>query len=207
MDEEEIVLKTKELISKTAENFVQFLAHASFDFWEQNEFRKLINFDSITQTEQDRIFNELEVSVLGLFVLNLDYAILHSKADEQELFYSRLRGAMIEEFLNIYKKLGIEKRFLEQWRVLIDMRLEEYRTDFKIAQKESKKLKDFEDEELKGVWAKVETITIDALTHIRRGDVKKDDPLWRFLRKWFTSLEATFDKLTLQVPVQPAVKS
>lgn len=207
MDEEELVLKTKELISKTAENFIQILAQASFDFWSKPEFRKMINFDSVSRTEQDRIFNELEVSVLGLFILNLDYAVEHSKTDEQEVFYSRLKQAITEEFLNIYKKLGIEEKFIQQWRILIDMRLEEYRKDFKIALEESKKLKDVEDDELRGVWAKVETITIDCLSHIRRGDVKEGDPLWRTLRRWFTYLEATFDKLTLQISVQPAGKA
>lgn len=207
MDEEELILKTKELVSKTGENFAQILAQFSFDFWSKSEFRKMINFDSISQTEQDRIFNELEVSVLGLFILNLDYAVEHSKTDEQEVFYSRLKRAIIDEFLNLYKKLGIEKKFVDQWRILIDMRLEEYRKDFKIALKESKTLKDVEDDELRGVWAKVETITIDCLSHIRRGDVKEGDPLWKYLRKRFTYLEATFDKLTLQVSVQPVGKS
>lgn len=190
-------------LSKIGDNLAQIIASSSFDFWSSKDFRKLIEFDVISQTEQDRIFNELEVSVLGLFVLNLDHGVNTSKSSEQEIIFSKLRQFIIEGFLNLNKQLRVQKIFVEQWRLLIDMRLEEYRKDFKIALKKSKKLKEVKNEQLKAVWAKVETITIDCWTHIRRGETKEEDPLWKILRKHFTYLEATFDKLTLQISTQP----
>lgn len=198
----------RELIMQTGEKFGEIIAQVSFDFWQDQTFRILINFESINKTEQDRIFNELEVSVLGLLILNLDNAIQTSKSDDIEAFYSMLSKASTNGFLNLYKKLNIPQKYIDEWKVLIDMRLEEYRKDFKVAQKESKSLKEIkEDPELGVIWAKVETITIDCLSHIRRGDVKPDDPLWKMLRKWFTMLEVTFDKLTLQLSTKPAAIS
>ena len=88
--------------------------------------------------------------------------------------------------------LGIESKFLKQWKDLIDMRLEEYTKDFKIGLNESTKWEEFrnEDQKMKFAWARIETITIDCLTHIRRGKVEKDDPLWKLLRKWFINLDS-----------------
>lgn len=52
------------------------------------------------------------------------------------------------------------------------------------------------DDSLRTIWARIETITIDCLSHIRRGDVKEDDPLWKLLRKWIITLDAQLTPLT-----------
>lgn len=202
------MLGEDELLLKTGEKFGEIIAQSSFDLWQDKNFRDLINFDSISQTEQDRIFNELEVSVLGLFVINLDQAVGSSKSEELEIFYARLRQASVEGFLNLYKKLNLEQKHIHQWRILIDMRLEEYRKDFQIALKQSKKMKELKDDsDTRILWAKIETITIDCLSHVRRGDVQEGDPLWRMIRKWLTMMEVTLDKLTLQLSMRPPAES
>lgn len=146
--------------------------------------------------------------MLGLFAINLDQAVESSKSEELEIFYSKLRQSLIEGFLNIYKKLNLEQKYIHQWRILIDMRFEEYRKDFKVALKESKKIEKVKDDPQIGIlWAKIETITIDCLSHIRRGKVKEGDPLWRTLRRWLTRLEAIFDQLTLQLSIRPPAVS
>jgi len=63
---------------------------------------------------------------------------------------------------------------------------------YKIALKEAEKMKEFEkeDKRLKFAWARIETITVDCLSHIRRGEVKEGDPLWKLLRKWFITQDA-----------------
>lgn len=190
----------KELLLKTGEKFGEIIANSAFELWQTKDFRNLVEFSFISQTEQDRIFNELEVSLLGLFIINLDQAVDSSESDEHEIFYAKLRQALIEGFLNIYKKLNLEQKHIHQWRILIDMRLEEYRKDFKIALKESKKMKGIQDDPQVGIlWAKIETVTIDCLSHIRRRNVKEGDPLWRMLRRWLTKMEVVFDQLTLQL--------
>jgi len=179
-----------EMFMQSGKNLAQVAASSAFEFWQRKDFRLYVDFQSLSQTEQDRMFNELEVSVLGLFTLSLDYAISIAKNE-----YGQLLGILQKEitfgFLQLFLDLGTEKRFVDQWRKLIEMRFKEYREHFKAAIKESGSWKEFRgDEEGRQIWARIETITIDCLTHIRRGNVKKDDPLWKLLRKWLITLEA-----------------
>lgn len=179
-----------EMFVKSGKNLAQVAASSSFEFWQRKDFRLYVNFQSLSQTEQDRMFNELEVSVLGLFTLSLDYAASIAEAEYQKLLKT-LQKEIVFGFLQLFSDLGVENKFIDQWNKLIGMRFKEYHEDLKTAVKESDSWKELKgDEEMRQTWARIETITIDCLTHIRRGDVKKDDPLWKLLRKWFISLEA-----------------
>ena len=181
----------------TADKLAEAVASFAYDVWSRKDFRLFINFHNISQAEQDRIFNELEVSILGLLILKFDDSISR-KDKEFGLMLEYFENKLIEGFLNLFKNLKVEERYLKQWKTLIDMRLTEYRKDYKIATQESKKVKEFDknEESLKNSWARLETITIDCLTHIRRGEVKKEDPLWKFLRKWLINLESKLAPLT-----------
>ena len=185
-----------EMLDHAAEKLAEAVASLSFDVWSRKDFRLFVNFPNISQTERDRIFNELEVCILGLMVLKFDDGI--SKKDKEfGLMLVHFENKLIEGFLNLFRNLKVEEKYVKQWRTLIDMRLSEYRKDYKIAIKESEKMKELdENEDLKISWARIETITIDCLTHIRRGTVEERDPLWKFLRKWFISLESKLAPLT-----------
>lgn len=189
-----------EMLSGAAGNLAQFVANSSYELWQRKDFRLYVDFDNITQTEQDRIFNELEVSVLGIFALHLDYAA-SILPKEQKIVIESLERELVPSFLKLFSDLGIEEKFVKQWKTLIDMRFKEYREDFKIALKESESMEEFknEDENLRTTWARIETITIDCLTHIRRGKVEKDDPLWKLLRKWFITVDASLNPITALV--------
>lgn len=186
------------MLGDAGRNIANLVASSAFDFWNRKDFRLYVNFNSLDRTEQDRIFNELEVSAIGLFTLQLDDAILLTSAKEQKIVFDSLQRSIVSGFLKIMLDLGIANKFLEQWKSLIDMRLEEYTKDLKIAHKESSRWEELknEDKEIKLAWARIETITIDSLTHIRRGDVEKDDPLWKLLRKWFLNLDSQIAPIT-----------
>ncbi|MBF8249436.1 MAG: hypothetical protein HW400_37 [Candidatus Levybacteria bacterium] len=178
------------MFMQSGKHLAQVVASSAFEFWQRKDFRLYVNFQSLSQTEQDRMFNELEVSVLGLFTLSLDYAISVAKEEYGKLL-EVLQKEITYGFLQLFLDLGTEKKFVDQWNKLIEMRFKEYHEHLKAAVKESSSWKELKgDEEVRQTWARIETITIDCLTHIRRGDVKKDDPLWKLLRKWFISLEA-----------------
>lgn len=190
--------ETAKLLAGASQNLAKGITSWSFEFWQRKDFRLYIKFAGLSQTEQDRIFNELEVSLLGLFVLHLENAVTQSSAPEQKIVFSGLQKDLSAGFIQLYIDLGLEKKFIDQWRLLIDMRLDEYRKDYKAALKESAKWQEFKktERDLKLAWVRIETNTIDCLTHIRRGDVKKDDPLWKLLRKWFTSMDAQLVPMT-----------
>lgn len=155
------------------------ISQGSFDFWQDEKFRKLVDFDKISQTEQDRIFNELEVSVLGLFVLK----------------FPHLEEQGVESFMELMREVGIADEFLKTWQELIDLRLKEYTEHYQLAIDETKDFDELRNKEERVIWSRIETITIDCLTHIRRGKVKKGDPLWKMLREWFLMLDFAMSKI------------
>lgn len=187
----------KETLEYSAGKISESVASFAFDVWQRKDFRLYVNFPNITQTEQDRIFNELEVSILGLLILKIDYFISEEdKEFAKVLLY--FRSKLIEGFLNIFRNLKVEEKLVKQWEKLIDLRLKEYKEHFAIAIKESAKAPEFKKDKqyLRIDWARIETITIDCLSHIRRGRIEENDPLWKFLRKWFIDLEGKFSPLT-----------
>ncbi len=184
-----------QMLVKSGKNLAQIVASSSFDFWKRADFRLYVNFKGITQTEQDRMFNELEVSLLGLFALHLDHVQSNTQG-ELKLVLKTLQKELVAGFLALFFDLDVEEKYVHEWQQLIDLRFDEYRRDFKAALKESESLKEFKgDEELRIAWARTETITIDCLTHIRRGEVEEKDPLWKLLQKWFITLDASLNPI------------
>jgi hypothetical protein len=187
--------ETAKLLLESSKRLAKYVASVSFEFWQRKDFRLYTNFAKLSQTEQDRIFNELEVTILGLFVLRFDYALGFTD-DAFKPVIKTMRREIVESFIMMFVELGVEKKYVDIWRKLIDMRLKEYREDLKIAMKESEDMPEFKgDEVLRSTWARVETITIDCLTHIRRGNVEEGDPLWKLLRKWVMVQDARLNEL------------
>ncbi|HSW48066.1 MAG TPA: hypothetical protein VLG67_03195 [Candidatus Saccharimonadales bacterium] len=192
----DIKKETAKMLAGASKNIAQLVASSAFEFWSRKDYRLYVDFDNLSQTEQDRMFNELEVSVLGLFILHFDQVLITVK-DERKMVFSALRKDLAPAFVHLLADSGIEKEFTDQWRTLIDMRLKEYGDDFQTAFKESKKAKELDgSDNLRITWARIETITIDCLTHLRRGEVKEDDPLWKLLRKWLITLDAQLNPFT-----------
>ncbi len=86
----------------TSKNPGQIIAEASFSFWNTKSFRALVNFEKIDQTEQDRIFNELEVTGLGLAAL---YSV--------QLKSLAIQNEVVNSFMDIMHGLPIEKKFIK----------------------------------------------------------------------------------------------
>lgn len=194
---EELEEKTEAMLKESGKNIAQIVAEASFKIWQEKDFREMIKFNNISQTEADRMFNELELTALGLFILHLDRVSSKTADETKRIVFKGLQENIRKGFIEIFKELGIEEKYLEQWRGLIDMRLREYRKDYKIALKQIRDMKKFNDEEeLKVIWVRIETLTIDGLIHIRRGNFKAEDFLWKYLRKWLTELDVSFGKIT-----------
>ena len=104
------------MLGESGQNIASLIASSSFDFWNRKDFRLYINFNSLNKTEQDRIFNELEVSVIGLFTLHLDDAILLTTVKEQKIVLDSLQRSIVSGFLKMMADLGIESKFLKNRR-------------------------------------------------------------------------------------------
>lgn len=188
--------ETAKLLTSAANELVRGIANQAFKMWEREDFRMYTNFKNIPISDQDRIYNELQVSLIGLYILNFEQAILDSD-DEKKKVLSALQNDLTPAYLNLFAELGMEKKFIKQWKNLIDLRVGEYKGDLQIALSESVSMSEFKDEEaLRKIWIRIETITIACLSHIRKGKIAEDDPLWQLLRKWFISMDTQLTPIT-----------
>lgn len=183
--------KSKKTPEELATWIVKHVAESSFKVFRSIEFRRFFDFANLEQTEQDRIFNELEITGVGLAVLHLDKAISKSALTEKQLYFSDLQKRVIEGLPKLLKEFGVESKYLKLWKKLIEIRLKEYREHYQIAIGESvnwEHLKGY-GKDVREIWARYETMTIDSLHHIRRGKTNPKDPLRKFLSKWLIKLE------------------
>lgn len=167
-------------LKTTTKKPAQIIAEASFVLWQSKDFRALVRFNILGQVEQDRIFNELELTGLGL-------SCLYSEQTGKEHF----KKEVTEQFLQIMSESGLEGKFLDIWKKLIKIRFEEYENDYKKVLYTSEDKKEFDNEEnLRLAWTRIETLAVAGWTHIRRGENKEEDPLWDIMRKWLAVLDA-----------------
>lgn len=193
-----------EILNKLGRVLANVVAKVSFMLWEKTEFREMVDFEKISQTEQDRIFNELEVSFLGLFYLYLDNLSGQLENQEEKALVDQLKPVLKKGFISMYEDLKIEKKFIDIWKELINMRFEEYEKDFKLLVKEgmkTKKLKD--DDKFRLFWARNQTITLACLQHIRRGKLDHKDPLRKYLQDWVVNVDKIYSDTIKELIFKP----
>ncbi len=163
---------------KQVTTVVDLIAQSAYDLWRSKEFQNMVGSETIPEREQDRIFNELEVTGLGLLALA-----------GEELLDTKLVDKAVDKFIETLRSYSIEEEFIDQWRLLISSRFDEFSRDYQEALTIAEEWKEFqEDEYLRMSWAKVETLTIDSVTHIRKGKINPEDPLWIIIRRWLVVL-------------------
>jgi len=182
-------MTTKVLARQLAKDVV---AERSTLFWQDSDFRKLVNFNKITNREQDRIFNELEMTALGYLLLFLDDRLLDKKDEKDFVVYINTRELIVPVFLSLMEEAGLTNYHLVLWRSLIKERMKEYKLDTDFIMKESSNWDVFQgrDRVLIPTWARIITVSVSGLRHIRKNDkTPLKDPLWKYLRRWLISLE------------------
>lgn len=166
----------------------QLVNQFAFQLFRDQQFRQLTKFDSLTQTEQDRIFNELIVSYLVLVMFVLESNDLKKLDDEKE-FFLEVKEKMPEAHVQVLADLGIPIEFQKQWLQLIDMRYTEYVKDKNTireeaiavhAQEKELSVDDHLDIQL---LLPVHTVAIGLHHHILRGKIKGEDELFMYLFK------------------------
>lgn len=173
-------------IVSTAEKLAKIAAQASFDFWQDEKFRQLVDFDKIPKTEQDRIFNELEVTILGLIA---------ARAIQQPVLI-KLQQETSQAFIKLLQEVGIEEAHLDTWKLLIRLRFKEYKEDYKLLWKESEKWEEIKNSgENRIIWARVQALSLEGVKHIRRGVLEKEDPLIGYFRGWMMAIDMIITKI------------
>jgi hypothetical protein len=168
----------------TAAALSQAAASAAFQLFKDKRFRKLAGFDASSQTEQDRIFNELVVANLVLFMLVFEAPDLRV-ADEQRAYLTGVNKKIPLAYVQNLRDLGVEAKYLQDWEKLIDMRYEEYardRHDVRAAAMELEaKERSLNMETLSKIQilVPVQTVAIGCHDHICRGKAAGKDDLFK----------------------------
>jgi hypothetical protein len=175
-----------QMAEATAANLSQAAASAAFHLFKDKRFRKLAGFDRLSQTEQDRIFNELVVANLVLFMLVFEAPDLRV-ADEQRAYLAGVTKKIPPAYVQNLKELGIEAKYLQDWEKLIGMRYEEYardRHDVRAAAMElESKEGSLDMNSLAQIQAlvPVEAVAIGCHHHICRGKTAGKDDLFKLI--------------------------
>jgi hypothetical protein len=112
----------------TAAGLSQAAATSAYELFRDKQFRRTAGLERLSQSEQDRIFNELVVAFLVLIILLLEAPDLRVPKE----FRSYLAGVnkrISEAYVENLKTLGVETDHLREWEKLISMRYEEYARD------------------------------------------------------------------------------
>jgi len=117
-----------QLAEVTADTMVRAATGSAFQLFRDREFRRLAAIEQLSQTEQDRIFNELVVASVVLIMLLLEAPDLRM-ADEFRVYCAELRARIPRAHVNQLGSMGVEGEHLRDWERLITMRYEEYARD------------------------------------------------------------------------------
>lgn len=185
------------LAKRTSQKLINFVVHSAFRVYKDEEFRDQFNFFSLDKVEQDRLFNELEITALCFLLFILDSANEWARF-EKVIFWQKVRQRVIKDFLNWLKELKIPSQHTLLWRKVIKMRYNEYREDWpKIYQvaglADPKFIKSNKERRKKG-YVRIMTIAIGALYHLRRGKTSPKDAFFKELRTWLEVLNSQLEE-------------
>jgi len=171
-----------QMAETTAAGLVQAGAHQAFQLFRDKEFRRLANFDILSQGEQDRIFNELVVSYVVLIMLEApDLRV----PPEFRNYLLALKEKIPAAHLDYLKGLGVEAEHLQGWGKLVDMRHAEYakdRHEVRAAAMElesAEKPLDLDDLSKIQMLVPVQAVAIGCHDHVCRGQTQGRDDLFK----------------------------
>jgi hypothetical protein len=173
-----------QMADATAAAFSQAAASSAFHLFRDKQFKKLAGFNRLSQTEQDRIFNELVVANLVLIMLVFEAPDLRV-AGEYRDYLTGVKKRIPQAYVQNLRDLGIEEKYLQDWEKLIDMRYEEYakdRHDVRAAAMElESKERSLNTDTLSKIQllVPVEAAAIGCHYHICRGETAGKDELFK----------------------------
>jgi hypothetical protein len=176
------------MANETAAALVYAAGASAFQLFQDMQFRQLAGFEQLSQTEQDRIFNELVVASIVLIMLVLEAPDLRV-ATEFHDYLSDLNQKIPKAHLDYLRTSGVETEHLRDWEKLIAMRYEEYardRHDVRAAAMQiesSEKGLDLDDLSKIQMLVPVQAVAIGCHHHICRGDTEGQDDLFKLTLK------------------------
>ncbi len=179
---------------KEAEHLVKTVCGSAYSVFVDTQFRELSKFEEFDKEEQNRIFNELIVTAILLLVSVIEDNIMTINLDRR-IFWQKVCRIAPDYLVDWLKELGIEERYLDIWRDLIRMRLDEYKERKFLTRSVfgEEIIKNDEEESLNDSLVRVETLTISGLLYITRCKAKPGDNLQKHLRTWLGVLNGKIE--------------
>jgi len=189
-----------QMAGSTAAALAQAAAGSALHLFKDEQFRRLAKLEKLSQTEQDRIFNELVIACLVLIMLVLEAPDLRV-AGEFRGYLADLKEKVPAAYVDHLKSLGIKDRHLRDWKRVISMRYDEFarsRHDVRAAAmhlKSEEKGLDLEDLSKIQMLVPVQAVAIGCHHHICRGKTDGRDEL-------FKKMLASLSRFYIQVRVR-----
>ena len=188
---------TEEVAEQTAMALdIAATQYAHTMYWDK-EFQKLAKLSSLSQADQDFVFNELIAGCIALVMLSCEAPDLNVD-DEMKVYFKTLRDMMPEAHVKYLQNMGLKSKHLKDWKKLINMRFEEYARDRHDVRSAAMKLQsDDSDLDLDGLasiqlMVPLQAVAIGTHDHICRGKTKGRDELLKcmlnMLAKFYTHL-------------------
>jgi hypothetical protein len=206
-----------QMADATAAALVQGAAGSAFHLFRDERFRRLVGFGQLSQTEQDRIFNELVVAYVVLIMLAVEAPDLRIAAEFRD-YLAGLNKKIPKAHVDHLRNLGVETRHLRDWEKLIAMRYEEYardRHDVRAAAMQiesSQKKLDLDSLSMIQMLVPVQTVAIGCHHHVCRGDTNGHDELFKLtlnsLSKFYVDIRVRLEgnKITPLTRARAAVR-
>ena len=206
-----------QMADATAAGLAQAAAASAYELFRDKQFRRLAGFERLSQTEQDRIFNELVVSFLVLIMLLVEAPDLRGDKEFRD-YLGGLNKKIPKAYVDNLKSLGVEAGGLRDWEKLIAMRYEEYARDKHDVRAAAMQIESAEKGlDLDGLskiqmLVPVQAVTIGCHHHICRGETDGRDELFKLtlksLSEFYVELRVRFEggKITPLTRARVAVK-
>lgn len=177
-----------QMADTTAESLTQAAAGSAFHLFRDKLFRRLAGIEQLSQTEQDRVFNELVVAFVVLIMLLIEAPDLRVRREFRD-YLAALNKTIPKAHVDQLRTSGVETNHLRDWEKLIAMRYEEYardRHDVRAAAMQiesSEKGLDLDDLSKIQILVPVQAVAIGCHHHICRGNTEGQDNLFKVTLK------------------------
>jgi hypothetical protein len=184
----------------TAAGLSQAAATSAYELFRDKQFRRTAGLERLSQSEQDRIFNELVVAFLVLIILLLEAPDLRVPG-ELRSYLAGVNKRISEAYVENLKTLGVETDHLRDWEKLISMRYEEYARDKHEVRKAAMQIESAEKSLDLDALSKiqllvpVQAVSIGCHHHICRGNTAGQDAL-------FTQILKSLSKFYVEVRIR-----
>jgi len=195
-----------QMADATASKLAKAAADSAYHLFQDRQFRRLADLERLSQTEQDRIFNELIVMFIVMIMLALEAPDLRIPGDFRD-YCATLNKNIPQAHVDQWRRLGVETEHLQTWEKLIDMRYEEYARDRHEVRaaamqiESSEKGLDMDGLSKIQMLLPVQAVAIGCHHHICRGHTEGRDDLFkltlRSLSKFYVEIRVRFEGGTI----------